>query len=224
MKTKEYYKKMNVMFVANAIITVSICSLLINNVAASNSSRELKALMDFRWPYINSTAHHCHMEGITCDDHGRVVELSLQTYVGCDYDAGCHDLGYLDPLVFTSLTSIHLSSCGLYGVIPPHIGYLSNLSYLNFSNNALISQLPLSLANLSELLVLDISYNYGVYGRMPPEIGSLSELTHLDLSGNQLDGELPLSPSNLTKLQVLDISSNDFSGVIPHEIDSSQFV
>ncbi|XP_042035927.1 MDIS1-interacting receptor like kinase 2-like isoform X2 [Salvia splendens] len=205
---------MNVVFVANAIIiTVSICSLLINNVAASNSSRELKALMDFGWPYINSTAHHCHMEGITCDDHGRVAELSLQTVVGCDDEFQCHDVGYLDPLVFTSLTSIHLTECGLYGAIPPNIGYLSNLSYLNFSNNLLNSQLPLSLANLSELLVLDISYNYGIYGLIPPDIGSLSKLTHLYLSFNNINGSLPSTMSQLTRLEILKLDGNRLEGV-----------
>ncbi|XP_042034847.1 MDIS1-interacting receptor like kinase 2-like [Salvia splendens] len=208
------------MDVVAAMIILSISILLMSNVVAanaSNSSRELEALMDFRWPYINTTAHHCRWKGITCDDDGRVAEISLQSHVGCYGDDGCHDLGCLDPLVFTSLTSIHLSSCGLYGVIPPHIGYLSNLSYLNLSHNLLQSVIPLSLANLSELRVLDISDNYGVYGRIPPDIGSLSKLTYLDLSRNHLQGELP---ANLTELHVLSISWNYFSGGIPPEIGS----
>ncbi|KAG6391746.1 hypothetical protein SASPL_149505 [Salvia splendens] len=204
-----------------AMIIVSICILLMNNVVASNvsdSSRELKALIDFGWPYINTTAHHCDWEGIACDDDGHVAEISLQSEVGCNDDEHrCHDVGYLDPLVFTSLTSIHLSSCGLYGDIPPQIGYVSNLSYLNFSNNYLECELPLSLANLSELHVLDISNNFGIYGLIPPQMGSLSKLTYLDLSGNHLHGELP---ANLTELHVLSISFNKFSGVIPPEIGS----
>ena len=103
------------------IITLMLSKAVAMNV--SNSSRELKAFMDFGWPYINFSAHQCHWEGITCDDDGRVAGISLQSQVGCyDHEHRCHDLVYLDPLVFTSLTSIHLSSCGLYGVIPPRGG------------------------------------------------------------------------------------------------------
>ncbi|XP_042032496.1 receptor-like protein 31 [Salvia splendens] len=187
---------MGVVFVANAMIIVSICILLSSNVIASNvsdSNREMKALMNFGWPYINSTAPHCHWIGLTCDDRGRVAELSLKSRVRCNTSKAwkCHDVGYLDPLVFTSLTSIHLTSCGLYGDIPPQIGYLSNLTYLNLSNNQLNSQLPLSLANPSELRVLDISDNYNIYGVIPPEIGSSSKLTHLNLSYNRLEGHIP---------------------------------
>ncbi|XP_047965535.1 probable leucine-rich repeat receptor-like protein kinase At1g35710 [Salvia hispanica] len=216
---------MNALFAANSMIIVSICSLLINNAVASNasnSSRELKALMDFGWPYINSSAHQCHWKGITCDDDGRVAEISLQTDVGCDDESQCHDLRHLDPLVFTSLTSIHLSSCGLYGVIPPQIGYLSNLTYLNLSNNALENCLPYSLANLTELHVLDISDNNCYYDSIPPSIGCLSKLTHLNLSHNFLESKLPISLANLSDLHVLDFSHNYYLiyGVIPPNIGS----
>ncbi|KAG6391719.1 hypothetical protein SASPL_149477 [Salvia splendens] len=144
------------------------------NVIASNvsdSNREMKALMNFGWPYINSTAPHCHWIGLTCDDRGRVAELSLKSRVRCNTSKAwkCHDVGYLDPLVFTSLTSIHLTSCGLYGDIPPQIGYLSNLTYLNLSNNQLNSQLPLSLANPSELRNIDLSWN-NISGGVPQSV------------------------------------------------------
>ncbi|KAG6391720.1 hypothetical protein SASPL_149478 [Salvia splendens] len=102
------------------ITTLMLSKAVAMNV--SNSSRELQALIDFRWPHTNSSsALHCHWEGITCDDHGRVAQISLQSQVGCTGGLWCHDVGYLDPLVFTSLTSIHLSSCGLYGIIPEEI-------------------------------------------------------------------------------------------------------
>ncbi|KAG6392611.1 hypothetical protein SASPL_146835 [Salvia splendens] len=211
---------MDHVFAANAIMIMSITILLSNVVAAnaSNPSREYEALMDFGWPYINSTAHPCSWKGITCDDHGRVTELSLQTHVGCNTQPRWHDLGDFDPLSFTSLTSIHLSSCGLYGVIPPRIGYLSNLSYLNLSHNLLSSELPPSLVNLTKLNVLDISDNNYIYGIIPPNIGSLSKLLYLNLSHNQLHTTLPLSLPNLTDLEVLDISFNSFFGAIPSGI------
>ncbi|XP_047974141.1 MDIS1-interacting receptor like kinase 2-like [Salvia hispanica] len=177
--------------------------------------------MAFEWPHthMKSNSTVCKWQGITCNDGGRVTEISLQTQVGCTTIPWCHDLRYLDPLVFTSLTSIHLASCGLYGLIPSQIGYLSDLSYLNFSNNLLTSELPLSLANLSKLLVLDLSSNE-FYGVIPPDIGSLSKLTHLNLSYNRLQSEVPFILVNLSELLVLDLSSNEFSGVIPHDIGS----
>ncbi|XP_042035925.1 MDIS1-interacting receptor like kinase 2-like [Salvia splendens] len=179
--------------------------------------------MDFGWPYINSTAHHCDWKGITCDYHGRVAEISLQSQVGCTGNPRwCHDLGNLDLLVFTSLTSIHLSSCGLYGDIPPQIGYLSDLTNLNLSNNRLRTCLPDSLANLTELHVLDISDNNCYYNSIPPSIGFLSKLRHLNLSHNLLAYELPISLANLSELHVLDISHSYYYGdnVIPPNIGS----
>ncbi|XP_047974642.1 MDIS1-interacting receptor like kinase 2-like [Salvia hispanica] len=183
----------------------------------SNSSREFQALKDFGWPYINSTVHHCHLEGITCDDHGRVAKISLQSNVGCDDEPWyCHDLRYLDPLVFTSLTSIHLTSCGLYGDISSNsISYFSNLIYLNLSHNHVYSYLPLSFTNLSQLHVLDLSDNDLGNSVIAPEIGS-SSLVYLNLSHSQLQIELPLLlPRNL---EVLDISSNRIFGAIPSGI------
>ncbi|XP_042031625.1 MDIS1-interacting receptor like kinase 2-like [Salvia splendens] len=107
------------------------------------------------------------------------------------------------------------------GTIPSGIGYLLHLMVLDLSNNLLCSQLPLSLENLTNLEVLDISYNYDIYGVIPPEIGSLSKLTRLDLSSNQLHSDLPLSLPNLTNLEVLDMSNNHgIYGVIPHNIGS----
>ena len=54
----------------------------------------------------------------------------------------------------------------LTGEIPPEIGYLTNLKYLNLSQNY-------------------------ITGEIPPEIGNLTNLIHLQLGGNQLTGEIP---------------------------------
>lgn len=128
---------------AAIMISILLSEVVATNV--SNSSTELEALVDFGWPHhINSTAHHCEWSGITCDDAGRVAEISLQVQA-CINGGWCYALHQLDLLAFPSLTRIDLTSCGLFGVIPPQIAHLSNLTYLNPSHNQLYSELPLSL-------------------------------------------------------------------------------
>ncbi|KAH6781486.1 hypothetical protein C2S51_006779 [Perilla frutescens var. frutescens] len=120
------------------------------------------------------------------------------------------EIGSLSKLTYLDLSHNILSG------LPPslEIGSLSKLTHLILSGNYLSGELPLSLANLTDLQVFDISSNK-MSGVILPEIGNLSKLTHLNLSYNYLSGELPLSLANLTDLQVFDISYNQISGSLP---------
>lgn len=84
------------------IIFMISCGMLL--ITATNT--EFETLMDFRWPYANST-HHCEWNGITCDDGGRVEEITLQHNI----TATCHYwLEFLDVLAFPYLNRIHVAS------------------------------------------------------------------------------------------------------------------
>ena len=63
-------------------------------------------------------------------------------------------------------TSLDLGNIGLTGEIPPEIGNLTYLDYLEIKNNQLT-------------------------GSIPSEIGNLTNLTYLKLSSNQLSGIIP---------------------------------
>jgi hypothetical protein len=78
----------------------------------------------------------------------------------------------------------------LTGVIPPEIGYLTNLTYLGLPYNQLTGSIPSGIGNLTNLNYLNLRSNQ-LTGEIPPEIGNLTNLIGLYLDGNQLTGEIP---------------------------------
>ncbi|WVZ16027.1 hypothetical protein V8G54_013593 [Vigna mungo] len=141
----------------------------------------------------------------------------------------------------TSLTHLNLSHAGFIGNIPPQIGNLSNLLYLDLSYTA-NGRIPPQIRNLSNLLHLDLggSYYYenvdwlsslfklcylhlsntqSLVGGMPiPSfLGSMTNLIHLDLSNSGFMGNIPPQIGNLSNLAYLDLSYA-VNGTIPSQI------
>ncbi|XP_044461735.1 leucine-rich repeat receptor protein kinase HPCA1-like isoform X2 [Mangifera indica] len=79
---------------------------------------------------------------------------------------------------------------------------------------------PLSgdITTLSELQILDLSYNKDLTGSLPTTIGDLKNLTSLILVGCGLSGPIPDSIGHLSKLVYLSLNSNSFIGPIPRTI------
>ena len=78
----------------------------------------------------------------------------------------------------------------LIGSIPPELGRLSQLEWLDLSGNVLI-------------------------GSIPPELSQLTALRGVYLYGNQLIGSIPLDLSQLTALRGMRLDNNGLTGVIP---------
>lgn len=135
--------------------------------------------------------------------------------------------------------------------IPEFIGSLKSLTYLNLSGACFSGRIPPQLGNLSGLIYLDLKeyFSFDTYLDESSQndlhwITGLSSLVHLNLEGINLStaseywlqavSKLPflselhlrscglsflphsLSSTNISSLSVLDISSNGFNSTLPH--------
>ena len=95
------------------------------------------------------------------------------------------------------------------------LGKLERLLSLHLNQSKLSRELPLSFQNLSNLWILDLSYNR-LSSDIPTWIGTaFSSLTVLKLRLNAFSGGLLFGLSNLTLLHILDLAKNNLSGSIP---------
>ncbi|KDO38910.1 hypothetical protein CISIN_1g046265mg, partial [Citrus sinensis] len=137
----------------------------------------------------------------------------------------------LSCLAFFFFQVVHESNT-LFAIIPPQIGNISNLKFLDMGNNQLSGVIPQEIDPLTHLKHLYINVNK-LRGSVPREVGQLSSLKQLVLYCNGLSGWLPSSFGNLNNLAIgsmpnslsnltslslfhLDLSENQLSGSIPH--------
>ena len=117
------------------------------------------------------------------------------------------------------VSELRLGNNNLKGRIPPQLGGLSGLTYLDLRggssySNELSGPIPLELGSLSNLTYLDLS-NSQLNGKIPADLGSLTNLTHLNLSNNGFTGTIPAELGKLTNLVFLDLTGNKLAGSIP---------
>ncbi|CAD5174229.1 phytosulfokine receptor 1-like [Musa acuminata AAA Group] len=99
------------------------------------------------------------------------------------------------------LTSLVLTRNFHSGEVMPADGIrgFEKMELLVIANCALTGTIPLWLANLTQLTVLDISWNH-LSGTIPIWFGNLENLFYLDLSNNSLSGEVPNSLAQMKRL------------------------
>jgi len=165
-------------------------------------------------------------ENCTADDGTDGVELwgecySIQNTDSLDLsDSGLSNIiDSIPPEIgnLTNLTYLNLWDNDLSGEIPSEISNLTNLTFLIFSKNQLTGSIPLEICNLTNLTGLYLDRNQ-LTGEIPSEIGNLTNLEYLYFFNNQLTGTIPPEIGNLTNLTNLSFSTNQFTGEIPSEI------
>ncbi|CAO2828632.1 unnamed protein product [Amaranthus hypochondriacus] len=113
------------------------------------------------------------------------------------------------------ITAITLANMGLKGQLTTDLSILSELQILDLSyNKGLTGSLPQSIGRLTKLRRL-ILLGCGFSGKIPDSIGSLEQLVDLSLNDNKFSGEIPSSIGNLRKLYWLDVANNLLSGDLP---------
>ncbi|XP_024043046.1 MDIS1-interacting receptor like kinase 2-like [Citrus clementina] len=179
---------------------------------------------------VSSKISPCAWSGISCNDAGRVIKISLP---GVGLKGKLHDFSfssfphaYLDLSrsglfevgLLSHLKFLYVDSNQLDGSIPPEVGQLSSLVELFLFSNNLNGSVP-PLGNLTHISLLYIREN-SFSGFIPPDIGNLKSMSILDLSSNQFSGPIPVSFGNLTNLKNLDLLYNNLSGSIPPSLDN----
>jgi Leucine rich repeat len=91
--------------------------------------------------------------------------------------------------------------------------------WIQLVHQALPGTLPMELVLLTNLEYLDLTQNQ-LSGELP-FLGALTALTHLSLPENQLTGSIPNSFGRLTRLTHLDLSQNLFRGTVPKQLGRS---
>ncbi|KAG1348102.1 receptor protein-tyrosine kinase CEPR1 [Cocos nucifera] len=191
-----------------------------------------------RWDFTDAVGDspYCSFSGISCDEHGYVVEIDLSSWkLAGELPSGvCSSLPMLrvlrladndisnsfpeDLLNCSFLEELNFSHSGLTGAVPD-LSQLQSLRVIDLSNNFFTGGFPISIINLTNLEVVNFNQNPGFdLWRLPQTITQLKKLKVLILSTTSMQGEIPPWIGNMTSLIDLELSGNNLVGQIPATI------
>ncbi|WMV15818.1 hypothetical protein MTR67_009203 [Solanum verrucosum] len=122
----------------------------------------------------------------------------------------------------TSLRNIYLNSNRLTN-IPLSLWSLKDLLVLHLSNNSLVGSIPPDFSKLNAITSIDLSRNH-LSGSIPSTIGDLQNLLYLSLAYNELHGSIPESLGKMISLESANLSNNILSGTIPKSLESLRYL
>ncbi|KAI0487853.1 hypothetical protein KFK09_027676 [Dendrobium nobile] len=151
-------------------------------------------------------------------------------YLEIFYIGGNHFFGSLHQALqnVTSIRRLDIEDNNFTGVVPPDLGKMHNLIYLNMQYNKLEAadakdwRFLDSLTNCTSLETLALCSN-NLGGMLPKSIGNLSiELQKMILGFNYISGSIPFELGRYTKLNCLGMERNLLQGPIPESIGKLQ--
>ncbi|KAF4391245.1 hypothetical protein G4B88_016555 [Cannabis sativa] len=136
----------------------------------------------------------------------------------------------------TRLEELHLDYVDLSSPLPKSIANLSSLISLSLSGCNLYGEFLQNIFHLPKIQAIDVSFNNNISGflpinfrsdsklKLPSSVKNLSRLSFLDLGSNNFNGQLPSALFELPSLQYLDLGFNQYRGplTIPNVLFSSQ--
>ncbi|KAL6993475.1 hypothetical protein U1Q18_011591 [Sarracenia purpurea var. burkii] len=111
----------------------------------------------------------------------------------------------------SSLQDLYLDNNHLQGTLPSTLNGLKNLKTLELQGNKFSGAFP-ALGELTNLGFLDASDN-SISGELPASLPT--SLVELSMRNNQIEGNIPAVIGNVENLQVMDLSHNRLSGSVP---------
>ena len=135
------------------------------------------------WSNQNNISNRCSWPGIECNEAGSITKISSPRNSSPIPLCICHtNIWQFLP----NLVHLDLSKMEVTGAFPEELSGPKKLTHLTLSHSSLQGVLPFTLANLTQLVMFDISYNY--IGVQILHEFSMLELVTLDLSANLFSG------------------------------------
>ncbi|GFQ07948.1 LRR receptor-like serine/threonine-protein kinase efr [Phtheirospermum japonicum] len=128
----------------------------------------------------------------------------------------CYWIGVSCGTKHQRVAALNISGFALRGTLPPHLGNLTFLRYLDISFNNFTGLIPYELSRLHRTLRLR---NNTFSGKIPrPLFNNNSKLQTIDMGFNSLNGGISEEIANCSSLQILRLNYNQLTGPIPYGI------